>query len=298
MSLYTQQFTPMLLDEIKKPFNDPDYIFELKFDGIRSLLFVEPKKITIRNKRGDILNNRYPELLNIPKMVTKKVIFDGEIVIMINGKPSFNKLKERALLKNKLKIKYFAKNFPVVFIAYDILFEDNDLTNLPLIKRKNFLHKYPNTEYFIKSEYIDNKGKDLYKLVIKENLEGIVAKKKDSKYYINKRTKDWIKIKNLKDDDYYICGYKEEDDKAMASLSLGQEKNNKIIYAGTVNIGRKKGEFLFIKKIPINKNPPFTKEGYINVLPNLKCTVLFMEKTKKGFMRQPIYKCLKLLSNK
>lgn len=293
MNLFTNQdFVPMLLNEIKKPFNDPDYIFELKFDGIRTLLFAEPKKITIRNKRGNILNNRYPELLNITKMVTKKVIFDGEIIIMINGKPSFDKLQERALLKNKLKIKYFAKTFPVIFIAYDILYEDKDLTHLPLIKRKKILNKYHNTENFIKSECFDEKGKDLYKLVVKENLEGIVAKKKDSKYYINKRTKNWIKIKNLKDEDFYICGYKEENDKAMASLLLGKKKKKNLIYAGTVNIGRKKSEFQFIKKIPINKNPSFTKEGYINLIPNVKCTILFMEKTKKGFMRQPIYKKL------
>lgn len=293
MNLFTNQdFVPMLLNEIKKPFNDPDYIFELKFDGIRTLLFAEPKKITIRNKRGNILNNRYPELLNITKMVTKKVIFDGEIIIMINGKPSFDKLQERALLKNKLKIKYFAKTFPVIFIAYDILYEDKDLTHLPLIKRKKILNKYHNTENFIKSECFDEKGKDLYKLVVKENLEGIVAKKKDSKYYINKRTKNWIKIKNLKDEDFYICGYKEENDKAMASLLLGKKKKKNLMYAGTVNIGRKNSEFQFIKKIPINKNPSFTKEGYINLIPNVKCTILFMEKTKKGFMRQPIYKKL------
>ena len=293
MNLFTNQdFVPMLLNVIKKPFNDPDYIFELKFDGIRTLLFAEPKKITIRNKRGNILNNRYPELLNITKMVTKKVIFDGEIIIMINGKPSFDKLQERALLKNKLKIKYFAKTFPVIFIAYDILYEDKDLTHLPLIKRKKILNKYHNTENFIKSECFDEKGKDLYKLVVKENLEGIVAKKKDSKYYINKRTKNWIKIKNLKDEDFYICGYKEENDKAMASLLLGKKKKKNLIYAGTVNIGRKNSEFQFIKKIPINKNPSFTKEGYINLIPNVKCTILFMEKTKKGFMRQPIYKKL------
>ncbi|MDD4706434.1 MAG: DNA ligase [Bacilli bacterium] len=295
MNLFTNQnFVPMLLDEIKKPFNDPDYIFELKFDGIRTLIFVEPKKITIRNKRGDILNNRYPELLNITKNVNNKVIFDGEIVIMINGKPNFDKLKERVLLKNKLKIKYFAKNFPVVFIAYDILYEDQDLTDLSLIKRKKILNKYHNTENFIKSECFDEKGKDLYKLVIKENLEGIVAKKKDSKYYINKRTKEWIKIKNLKDEDYYICGYKEENDKAMASLLLGKIDKKNLVYAGTVNIGRKNSEFLFIKKIPQNKNPSFTKEGYINLIPNIKCTILFMEKTKKGFMRQPIYKGLSI----
>lgn len=295
MNLYTnQKFVPMLLNEVKEPFNDPNYIFELKFDGIRTLIFVEPKKITIRNKRSNNLNSRYPELLNITDNVKKKVVFDGEIIIMVSGKPSFEKLKERALLKNKIKINYFAKTYPVIFVAYDILYEDKDLTNLTLLERKKILNKYKNTDNFVKSEYFKEKGKDLYELVIKQNLEGIVAKKIDSKYFINKRTKNWIKIKNLKDEDFYICGYKEDDNKAMASLLLGKKDKKDLIFAGTVNIGKKNSDFSFVKKNPLNKKPFFIKEGYINIIPNLKCTVEFMEKTKNGFMRQPNYKGLKI----
>ena len=136
MSLYDKSFSPMLLGKTEKPFDDIEYIFELKFDGIRTLIFVESDNITIKNKRNIKLNDRYPELLSIKDNVKKKVIFDGEIVMMVNGKPNFQKLKERALLKNKLRINYYVNNYPVVFIAYDILYEDKDLTQLPLIERK------------------------------------------------------------------------------------------------------------------------------------------------------------------
>ena len=294
MNIYENQiFVPMLLKSTKKPFNDKDYIFELKFDGIRTLIFVDKNNINIRNKRSDILNNRYPELISIKEKVNKKVIFDGEIVTFIDGKPNFEKLKERALLKNKMKINYHSKNYPVIFIAYDILYENKDLTNLPLLKRKEILSKYKNTDNFVVPEYFDTYGKDLYKVVESKNLEGIIAKKKDSTYKINKRSSDWIKIKNLLDDDFYICGYKEEKDKPMASLLLGSKKQNKMIFSGTVNIGKKNKEFLLVKKMPIDKKPTIVRDNYINIIPNLECTVSYMEKTKNNMMRQPVYKGLR-----
>lgn len=296
MNLYeNQKFVPMLLNETSEPFNNKDYIFELKFDGIRTVLFVEPGKIVIRNKRSDILNNRYPELLDIKDNVKKKVIFDGEIVLMTNGKPNFEKLKDRALLKNKMKIDYFVKNYPVVFVAYDILYEDKDLTNLQLLERKKILNKYKDTDSFIKSIYIEEKGIDLFKAAANQDLEGIVAKKKDSKYRVNKRSKEWIKIKNLKDEEFFICGYKEEDNNVMASLILGKMENNKLIYMGKVNIGKKNAEFQLIKKIPKtnNKLSDYNNEEFIYIEPILECTVIFMEKTRNDKLRQPVYKGLK-----
>lgn len=294
MSIYENQiFIPMLLSKIKKPFNDPNYIFELKFDGIRVLLFLEPGKITIRTRRGIILNNNFPELLNIKNYVKKKVVFDGEIVTIINGKPDFEKVKKRVLIKNKSKITYYAKSFPAIFIVFDILYENEDLTNLPLIERKKILDKYKNKDNFIKAEYIEKYGKDLYEFVVENNLEGIVAKKIDSKYQINKRSKNWIKIKNVMDEDYYICGFKEEENNAVASLLLGKKIKNNMKFVGSVVIGKKNPEYSLIKKTPIDKNPLIKKEGYINIIPSLECTIEFIEKTKKGGLRQPKYKGLK-----
>ncbi len=294
MNIYENQFfVPMLLNSKEKPFNDKNFIFELKFDGIRTLIFVEPKNITIRNKRSEVLNNKYPELLSIKNNVKDKVIFDGEIVLLIDGKPNFQKLKKRALLKDKTKINFQSSNFPVIYIAYDILYENKNLTKLSLIERKKILSKYKNTDNFFVIDYISDKGVDFFNIVTKENLEGIVAKRKDSIYQINKRSSDWIKVKNLLDEDFYICGYKEENNKPMASLLLGKKEKNNFSFSGTVNIGKKNKEYLLIKKMPLDKKPIIIKKDYINILPHLECTVSFMEKTRSGKMRQPNYKGLR-----
>lgn len=287
-----RKFVPMLLDEASVPFNDPDFIFELKFDGIRTLLFIGDGKITIQNKRGDILNSRYPELLSIKNNIKNKVIFDGELILMVDGKPDFSMLQKRSLLKDKMKINYYVDNYPVVFVAYDILYENEDLTHLSLLERKKILNKYKDSDNFIKVIYIEKNGIDLFEEIKKLGLEGIVAKKKDSIYRINKRSNDWIKIKNLKDEDFYICGFKEDKDIAVASLLLGKKKGKSLVYAGRVTIGRKNPEYLIIKKVALNKHPDFLKDGFVYINPTFKCTVVFMEKSRNDMLRQPVYKGL------
>ena len=293
MSLFNSFFTPMLLIEEKKPFNDSNFIFEPKFDGVRALVFIDSNKVIIKNKKGEDISDRYPEIQRIKK-TKKPVIFDGEIVLMVNGKPSFEGLQKRILLKDKIRIDKYSKSDPVVFVAFDILYEDKDLTALPLIKRKQILAKYKDTNYFIKTKYIEDKGLELFNFVKKEKLEGMVAKRKDSKYLINTRSKEWIKIKNQSDEDFYICGYREDINSSSTTLLLGKKEKESIVYAGKVPIGRRNPDYLIIMKVPKAKVKAFAYEDdFIYLKPILKCTVIFTEKTKSGHLRQPIYKNLK-----
>jgi len=290
MDLYqNKKFIPMLLSEEKEAFNDPDYLFELKFDGTRTIIYVDPDNILIKNRRGVILNQTYPELLAIKKLVRKKVIFDGEIILMDNGKPSFEKLQLRALLKDKMRISYYMKKMPVQFIAYDILYDGEDITNLTLIDRKKKLAKYPDNETFIKTKYIHEKGILLFKETKKHGLEGIIAKKNDSIYQINQRTKDWFKIKNMRLESFYIGGYKES--KTHLSLLLIDQINKE--YVGKVSISKTNPDYLLIKKIPLNKKIMF-KEDFIHIKLRLTCFVEYMNRTKNGSLRQPIYRGLNL----
>ncbi|NLL02240.1 MAG: hypothetical protein GX265_04395 [Mollicutes bacterium] len=293
MNLFNDNFMPMLLSKQEKPFNDSHYLFEIKLDGIRALMFGSPKKIIIRNRKKQDITRRYPELSNIKSIFKNKVIFDGEIVLFVNGLPSFEKLKKRILLENINKILKYSKELPIVFVAFDILYEGKDLTTLPLIERKKILEKYPDTDYFIKSEYILGKGKQLFEFVKKHNIEGIVAKRIDSTYQINKRSDDWIKIKNIDDDDFIILGYNEEENNAMASLLFGKKIKNKLTLIGTVTIGKKKPDYQVILNHPKDNNPSITKEGYIPIIPTLECTIEFIEKTEHGRLRQPKFKSLK-----
>ena len=104
MSLWNKPFTPMLLKEIAKPFNSKDYLFELKYDGERALIFASPHKVIIKNRHNDDITSIFPELQTIKDIIKTKTIFDGEIVSFSKGYPSFSLLQQRAHLKNKIRI--------------------------------------------------------------------------------------------------------------------------------------------------------------------------------------------------
>lgn len=296
MSIYDDKnIKPMLLEEQPDPFDNENYIFEIKFDGVRALIFAEPDKVLIKSRRDNILNNSYPELTQIKSIVKNKVIFDGEIVYLDNGIPSFEKLQKRFRVKSPEKIKEFEQDFPVKFICFDILYEDKDITGLTLIERKKILSKYPDNEYFEKIKYIEGKGKSLFKIVKKVKLEGIIAKDKKSTYSINERTSKWIKIKNLKDNDYFIGGY-DNNENAMCVLLVGKKINNNLKYIAKVTLGKKREEYKKVKNCKkINKSPfiNFNEKDFIYINPELECTVLFTEKTTSGALRHASFKSLK-----
>lgn len=280
-------FTPMLLKEVDKPFNSSDYLYEIKFDGYRAILFVNKDGITIRSRNKIDITNMYPELKSITKLVKKDTIIDGEIIALENGYPSFSKLSERSRTKDVSKIKYHMKNNPVTFIAFDILYQDKDLTNLSLVERKEILSKIKDNEVFVKSK-IYSDGIKLFKKVGSLNLEGIVAKKKDSLYEINKRTSSWVKIKNNIHESFLIGGYIIK--KMSISLLLGELKDNKLYYVGNVRLNE--NHKLYNKIISMKKTESsfinYNKKDAIFIEPKYKCMVKYLERTKTNHLRQPI----------
>lgn len=287
-----RNFTPMLLKEIDKPFNSKKYYYELKYDGYRALIFVNKNEIYIQSRNKNDITFLYPELSNIKKIVNKNVIFDGEIVIFENNKPSFNKISKRSKLKNKNIIKKESINNPVIFIAFDILYENKNLTNLPLIERKKILEKYQDTDFFIKSKVYLNNGIKLYNFIKKNNLEGIVIKDINGLYHINKRTSDFIKVKNIKSDNFFIAGYI-NNNKYTSSLVLCEKYNNDYIYVGKVLISKKNNIYEKILNIKKCKNYLKIENNDITFIkPILSCKINYLERTKNGHLRHP-----KLISN-
>jgi len=282
---------PMLLKEIDKPFNDNNYFYELKFDGIRSLIYINKNEIIIKSRNNIILNDMYPELLEIKNIFNNECILDGEIILLDNNKPSFSKLQERIRLKNKNKIKEYSVNNPVTFVCFDILYKDKDLTNLPLIKRKEILNQYKDTNSFVKSVCY-NDGLKLFDLIIKNDLEGIVAKRKDSIYTYNKRVNDWIKIKNFKEEKFYICGYSETKDSNLLSVILCEKMNDKYFCVGKMSYSNKNDYFDEIKNSKIINNyiENYNKNNTNYIKPIFKVKVSYIEKTKNGMLRQPFIK--------
>lgn len=296
----TKNISPMLLNEVKEPFDDEKYIYELKLDGIRCVAYIEPKTVTLQNKRFKDVTDTYPELSEMSKCVKKRIILDGEIVVLTDGKPNFYALQKRSLMGDKFKISLAAKKNPVQFVAYDILYYNGkDLTDKPLMERKQILSKAVTEGHNLSvSRWIERNGVAFFELAKKENLEGIVAKKKDGLYYIGKRTSEWIKIKVMQDEDLLVLGYQPDDDGKVKDLILGYyDEKGELKCRGKVYLGVSKAEQKiiaeFAKKNTVKK-PWFNK--YKNVVwlkPQLVGTAHFMHETQSGGMRQPVWKGLR-----
>lgn len=289
--IYTNRnFKPMLLKEIAKPFNSKDYIFEMKFDGIRALIFTDGDEFYIQSRNIKDITYMFPELEPIKNLVKSKVIFDGEIVAFDKNAPSFSKLQERLHFKDLKTIKLKSDYEPVYFIVFDILYEGTDLTSKNLIDRKNILKKYKDCECFYKCKYIDNNGIELFNKIKKNNLEGIVAKKKDASYLINKRSDNFIKIKNIKDGEFYVCGYSNNKDNNSISIILCKKSKDEFLYVGKVKLSSKYKLFNKIKKLKVINNYVVGYNDFMCVKPIYKCLVNYLEVTKSGHLRHGIFK--------
>lgn len=296
MSLFdTRHIKPMLIGEEGPAFDDPEWLFELKLDGERAIVYLDKQGTELRNKRDRNMLQVFPELSDIHKQVKKRCILDGEYVVMKEGKPSFFDVQRRSLMSNSFRIKLAAESLPASFVAFDILnYDGKDVYTLPLMERKALLQKaITDSERMAVSRYLETGGLQLYAITEAQGLEGIVAKRKASQYFLGKRTKDWIKCKNLEDDDFVICGYVIKSE-FMASLILGQYQGSQLLYTGSVPIGTNTGNFEKVRKIPKASKPvSMNKEDAVWIEPSLVCVVQFMERSSKGGMRQPVFKALR-----
>lgn len=282
MIKFTDKFTPMLLKEVYKPFNDKEYLYEVKFDGIRALIYVNSKVFKIMSRNNEDLTSLFPELKDIQKLITKDTIFDGEIVLMDHNKPSFSSLQGRIHLKNKSRIETLSKENPVTYIAFDCLYFDRDLTEEPLIKRKEYLNRFKDTDYFVKSKVFSD-GIKLFEKVKQKDLEGVVAKLKNSEYEINKRCDNWVKIKNMKSEYFNVLGYIQNENSTVSLLLLDKNK-----YIGKVTLSKRHKYYKELLKKKKIKNSKYNIKGAIYIEEGLSVKVLYLEKTKDGSLREGV----------
>lgn len=295
----TKNIRPMLIGIEGQPFDSDEYIYELKLDGERCIAYLDRDKTILKNKRNILMLPKVPELAEIHKNVNVRCILDGELAVIKDGRPDFFEIQKRSMMSNPVKIDMAAKKYPACFTAFDILYYENrQVTDLPLTERKELLQKAVISENgrFAVSRFIEKNGIQFYALAEQQELEGIVAKRKDSKYYFDKRTKDWIKIKYLQDDDFVVLGYVPKEN-SMNSIILGQYSNGQLVYKGHVTLGVGGEPFRRIKTLNKTDCPfseiPKGNENAVWVTPELVCTVKYMMKTESGGMRQPVFKGLR-----
>ena len=203
-------------------------------------------------------------------------------------------------MADSFKISLAAKSNPVQFVAYDIIYHNGkDLTDKPLMERKAILSKAVREGNNLTiSRYIEKNGIAFFELAKSQELEGIVAKRKDGLYHIGKRTRDWLKIKVMQDEDLLILGYQLDEYGEVKDLILGYyDEEGKLQCRGKVYLGISKEERGIIAqfaKTNTVKKPWFPK--YKNIIwlkPHLVGTAHFMHETTSGGMRQPVWKGLR-----
>jgi bifunctional non-homologous end joining protein LigD len=283
---------PMLASIAKSPFDDKDWLFEIKWDGYRAIAEWKKEKLKFYSRNGIDFTERYPSIVQALKKIKHDVIIDGEIVLM-NEKnlPDFQKLQH---YENHL-------NYPLLFYAFDMLeLDGKDMKELPLTDRKKILKKLLNNNKTIRyCDHIDTNGIAFLETAKKQGLEGIIAKRKDSVYSPGIRSKDWIKIKNVQSTEVVIAGFTEPQGgrKYFGSLVLASKKGKGWEYRGHVGTGfsnellkslKEKMKPLETSESPFKEKVPLNgKETWLK--PRLVADIAYTEMTRDKIFRHPVF---------
>jgi len=283
---------PMLTTLIREPFDHPDWIFEVKWDGYRSIAEITDGDVLLYSRNGLPFNRKFPLIVDALEKFDFEAVLDGEIVVVdALGQPDFQMLQD------------YQKTGTghLVYYVFDLLhLEGRDLTNLPLVKRKDLLKKILPPVTKIKfSDHIWTEGKLFFRVAQEKGLEGVIAKHSLSAYQMGKRSRQWLKVKRQLTQEGVIAGFTEPrgSRRHFGALVLGVYEGNHLIYIGHTGGGfsaetlrdiHEKLTPLIRKECPFQTAPKTnTPATWVN--PELVCEVAFHGWTVEGIMRQPIF---------
>ncbi|PWB56173.1 MAG: hypothetical protein C3F06_01390 [Candidatus Methanoperedenaceae archaeon] len=235
-----KRYKPMLARSARAPFSSDEWIFEVKWDGIRAISYVS-EELSIRSRNQKELIDNFPELSEL-KDLARDTVLDGEIIVMKDGKADFAALIKRSQNTKPGDIDYLAQKFPATYILFDILQKDGkELLDVPLMDRKRILeNSVRDGKFVVRSLFVEETGTDYYRAALEKGVEGIMAKKKKSIYEPGKRSNNWLKIKGARTCDCVIFGYTKGEgnrEETFGSLILGLYDNGEAIYIGKVGTG-------------------------------------------------------------
>jgi len=298
---FEKRIKPMLAVR-GKPFSSEKYIYEIKWDGTRCLAFVdvERKKFRLQNRRLMEIAYRYPEL-DFFNFLSESAVIDGEIVVIKDGKPSFYLLQKREHVDSKIRIDLLSRMYPAIYMVFDVLYTKKDgwIMDMELAERKRVLDEIcSDTKRIARSDYVERHGDVLYKKAVELGLEGIMAKKKNSRYQPGKRSKSWIKMKKSRSVECIIVGWLEGEgvrEGKFGSLVLALKSKDGLVHVGQVGTGfdRKFIDWFYEKLKSIEIQTPYFDEEFKRrvhwVKPIYVCEVEFLELTRDGKLRAPVF---------
>jgi bifunctional non-homologous end joining protein LigD len=283
---------PMLASIADEPFDSNDWQFEIKLDGYRTLAFCHSGTVELKSRNNKSFNSKFEPVHTSLLAWPVNAVLDGEIVVLNEkGVPDFEGIQQWES----------SKEGQLFYYVFDLLWLDGlDITSQPLHLRRALLKSLLPEEGIIRySDHIDMAGVEFFELAKQNNLEGIIAKKKDSPYISGGRTKNWIKIKVEEKNEAIICGYtrKPHSDRLFSSLILGSLIKGQLQYIGQVGTGftikqqealLKRMNSIKVPECPFEKKPPL-RDKAVWVQPHYICEVKYTEITSEGVMRHPSF---------
>ena len=280
-----------------------NYIYEVKWDGIRALIYIDEGNIRIMSRNKRDITGKFPELLDMGKAFrATNAVFDGEIVCLDEiGRPDFGKVITRMQQSGQTNIERSVRTNPVYCYLFDCLYLDGrPIVQEPFTRRHEWLKDTVKINSPYRVSETEENGTALFEAATQMGLEGIMAKEKNSRYLTGKRSDCWQKIKVRKTTDCYIIGYtqgKGDREPYFGGLQLGQYDEEELIYRGKVGTGfdQKKIKKIYneMQKLPEIKKPVKAKPADAAkttwIEPKLICEIQYSSLTKNGTYREPVF---------
>ena len=303
---------PMLATLTDHPFSSDDWLYEIKWDGYRSIAFLDGGDVRLVSRNQNEMTSLYPELQDIATHIkAKQAVLDGEIVAFDDeGRPSFSLMQQRAGIRSGIKRSRPNAEIPVLYYVFDLLYLDGyDLMKVDLEKRKDILKSIISESDILKySDHFVGEGEELFAAAKEKSLEGIVAKRRTG-CYVQKRSREWLKMKITMRQECVIGGYTDPrgSREHFGSLILGlYDDKGRLIHVGHAGSGftgaTHEAMWQRLKKIEAAKNPFFGKVEATRrphwLSPELVAEIKFTEWTHEGQsgavkMRAPVFQGLR-----
>jgi len=289
-------FVPPMLARSGRAFDSAEHLFEVKWDGTRALAFVEGGEYRLRNRRDRDQRERYPELGFLAGL-EEGLVLDGEIVVLdALGLPDFSLMLEREQARGARRAAALAHAHPASYVVFDVLYRGFEpVMAEPLSVRRALLEgvaRAAGDARLVLSEGLVGEGRALFEQVSARGIEGVVAKRLDSPYLPGQRTEAWTKIKQVHRLHCAILGYAAEKGE-LRSLILGAEEEGRLRCVGKVGSGLRArvGRELLARLRARPRAAPLVEVPFPGsfVEPGLYCVVSFLEKTKSGTLRAPVF---------
>jgi DNA ligase D-like protein (predicted ligase) len=287
-----------MLAKLGEPFSSDKHLFEIKWDGTRAIALAEAGALRVYNRHRNRLDGRYPELGALEALPDGTAL-DGEVTVMRDGMPDFPALLSREQARGKHRVNQLTATLPATYFVFDLLYERGaSVMDRTLVERRDRLRPIIAQladRRIVMTEGIVGDGVGYFRKAVEADLEGVVAKRLDSRYLPGQRTDAWTKFKKTHVALCVIIGYVPDGEKDLRSLAIATETDGALVSVGRVGSGLDVAtrRALTRRLAAIRRSAPVVRcrleTGTRWVEPEVYCQVKYLERTVAGELRAPVF---------